>query len=98
LSATASRLASAGIDTQLLVRVDDSLEEGVVHTAHAEHATLLVLPADACGPPAGLPTIVVGPTGADGVETHGLSELIDARLASLGCAPMSSSDRGGHAS
>jgi Kef-type K+ transport system membrane component KefB len=86
LAVTASRLAAVGIDTQLLVRVDDSLDEGVVHTAHSEHATLLVLPAGACPPPDGLPTIVVGRTGADGIEAHGVPEPIGSRLAALGLA------------
>lgn len=87
IAATESKLASAGIDTQLLVRVDDSVAEGVVHTAHSEHVTLLITPAGGCEPPVGFPTIVVGRTGADGLETHDVTEPIVTRLTGLGLSP-----------
>lgn len=81
------QIATAGIDAELLIRVDDSVDEGVVHTAHSEHATLLVIPANACTVPDGMPAVVVGRTGADGVDHHSLPDLIVSRLALLGLGP-----------
>lgn len=78
------QLSAVGIDTQLLVRVDDTTAEGVLHTAHAEHATLLVIPAGACDSSLGTPTVVVGRTGLDGIETHDVPGAITARLVALG--------------
>ena len=78
------QLSGAGIDTQLLVRVDDSVAEGVVHTAHSEHATLLIIPAGVCPPPDGTPTIVIGRTGADGIDTHAVPDPVLGRLATMG--------------
>lgn len=81
------QIAAAGIDTELLIRVDDSIDEGVVHTAHSEHATLLVIPTGACAIPHDIPAVVVGRTGADGVEHHRLPDEITARLTLLGLGP-----------
>jgi len=74
------QLARAGIDSELLVRVDDSVDAGVVHTASAEHATLLVVPEGLCTPPAHIPTVVVGRTEAVEVTTHGVNEAVLQRL------------------
>lgn len=81
------QIAAAGIDTELLIRVDDSIDEGVVHTAHSEHATLLVIPVGTCAVPDEVPAVVVGRTGADGVEHHRLPDAIASRLALLGLGP-----------
>jgi K+-sensing histidine kinase KdpD len=89
LARIVQHIATAGIDSELLVRVDDSIDEGVIHTAHSEHATLLVISADVCAVPSDVPTVVVGRTGADGVEHHRLPESIVARLAVLGLGPRS---------
>jgi hypothetical protein len=78
------QLASAGFDIDLHVRVDDSIDEGVAHTAASEHATLLVVPAEACDVPEGMPAIIVGRTGADGIETVDVPDVVSARLAALG--------------
>ena len=80
------QLASAGFDIDLHVRVDDSVDEGVAHTAASEHATLLVVPAETCDVPEGMPAIVVGRTGADGIETVGVPDAVSVRLAALGLA------------
>lgn len=80
----AQQLATAGFDVDLHVRVDDSLDEGVVHTAESEHATLVVVPASAEVTPPPFPTVVVGRTGADGIESVGLPDVIVARLATFG--------------
>lgn len=84
VSVLGQQLAGAGFDFELLVRVDDSVDEGVLHTAESERATLLVVPADTCSVPDRLPTIVVGRTGADGIETFGVGDAVTARLAALG--------------
>jgi Kef-type K+ transport system membrane component KefB len=77
-------LSTAGVDVDLLVRVDDSLRDGLAHTAESEHATLLVVPASAATELPDVPTVVVGQTGADGVEAVGVAEVVTMRLASLG--------------
>lgn len=81
-----ARRATAGFDVDLHVRVDDSLAEGVVHTADSEHATLLVIPASAGAASTGVPAVVVGRTGADGIETIGVPDVVVSRLTALGLA------------
>lgn len=78
------QLATAGVDVALHVRVDDSIDEGLVHTAESEHATLVVVPATAGTTLLTLPTVVIGRTGADGVRAHGVDEVIAGRLAAMG--------------
>jgi Kef-type K+ transport system membrane component KefB len=78
------QLATAGFDVDLHVRVDDSIDEGVAHTAESEHATLLVIPSSAAVVPTSVPAVIVGRTGADGIETIGLPDAVVARLVALG--------------
>lgn len=87
LAAMRQQLGSAGIDTELLVRVDDSLAAGVLHAAHSEHVSLLLVPAGAGLIPTTVPAIVVGRTGTDGFTTHGVSEPMITRLAAMGLMP-----------
>ncbi len=79
-------LSKAGFDVHLHVRVDDSIADGLEHTAESEHATLLVVPASAGVTLPTMPTVVVGQTGADGIETLGVAEVVTSPLESLGLA------------